>query len=271
MTITAAPETVEAWTTVAAVQALGGRAASADGTTLAWLIPFVSRRLWQATGRRYGVVEKTLRPVRTHVSRTESARMMRQGVPVNSIPRVDLGHDASCTCQLSALRLPGPIGEVSSLLVNGAEVGTGGMAIAPDRRWLWLVDGSWFPCSQDLTADPATEVEDPEIDAWQVTYKYGRTIPADGRAVAAHLVEHFLGLLPSGSCSMPAGLQKLQRQGVSMDFDKDTSNGKTGVEIVDEWIQLDQFDRSRPHASIRNLTAPSKKLTWRYVEVAADA
>lgn len=271
MVVVAAEAFVQPWTTVEAVVDGGQRAATVDEETIEWVVTLASRFMWNATGRRFGVTTSARRPVRTHVTRAQMKAAFGMGVPIGSVPRTDLAHDAGCACELPLLLLPGPITQVDQVMVNGTALAIDGLvAISPDRRGLAKVDGSTWPCSQALDREAGEIVVDPEVDAWSVTYTHGRAIPTDGMAVATLLADHYLGLLP-GPCSQAVGLVRLQRKGVTMDYEKDEAS--SGVELVDEWLKQHTYDRTvrgkamRRRARLERLTHPSDQLSWRYVDV----
>lgn len=262
--VAVADRTIEPWTDAAAVTALGGAGSRVDADTVAWLIKFVSHKMWDATGRRFGVIESSARPVRTCVPKKAVGEGYLAGVPMSSIARIDMNHDAGCGCLVPALELRGPIQSVTSWSLDGVAMPLANLHISPDRRWLWLLDGTTWPCSQDLSVDPATVRTDPERHAWKIDHVYGRPIPSDGAAVAALLVDHYASMLP-GPCSLPTGLVKLQRQGVTMDFAKDATGENVGLDIVDEWLRhADRRRRRGGRARLARLTPVHQKLSWRY-------
>jgi len=104
------------------------------------------------------------------------------------------------------------------------------LATVPDpvTGYAW----SWPHC-QVLDA-PATAV-----GTFQVVYVFGRSAPAGGKASAILLATQILKATSGDDCQLPANVQQLIRQGVTLSmgdpsvmFDK----GATGIKAVDRWI-----------------------------------
>ena len=131
------------------------------------------------------------------------------------IPQLELGRDDVLT--------------VDQVLIDGAVLGAANYRL-DHNRWLVRIDDSTWPCCQDLT-EPTTET-----GTWSVTITYGRPIPSSlenaAMVLACELVKAKVGV----DCALPARVQTLTRQGVSMallDPQEFLSQGRTGLYEVD--------------------------------------
>lgn len=128
-----------------------------------------------------------------------------------------------------------PVNAITQVLVDGQVVPPSAYRIADDR-WLMRVDGSSWPCSQDL-AQPTTA-----LGTFQVSYTYGVPIPPAGvRAAAAYACQVVQACSTDGSdCTLPPRTRQVVRQGVTMTTntsDDFIDNGKTGVPAADAFIK----------------------------------
>lgn len=136
-----------------------------------------------------------------------------------------------CSCaDPRSILLPGPIGRIESITVDGVEV-PGAAYQVLDGQWLMRLDGGAWPRHQDMWA-PMTEEH-----TFAVSYFQG-TAPDELDAFAAGvLATEFYNLLKSGDkekCRLPRNVTNVVRQGVS--YDMSTSgfaDGKSGIPEVD--------------------------------------
>ena len=131
------------------------------------------------------------------------------------IPQLELGRDDVQT--------------VDQVTIDGVILDPGAYRL-DHQRWLVRIDGGTWPCCQDLT-EPTTET-----GTWSVTITYGRPIPTSlenaALVYACELVKAKVGV----DCALPARVQTLTRQGVSMtllDPQEFLTFGRTGLYEVD--------------------------------------
>lgn len=140
------------------------------------------------------------------------------------------------TCRpLNEIDLPGPVGYIASLKVDGQPVDVSG----PDWRideghyLVWQGDGpSPIPAYQDLNK------ADTEVGTWSISYSRSHPVTADGRLAVALLAMEFANACqPKKKCSLPRGVTSVTRNGVSFTIEAGLfPGGLTGIDIVDQFI-----------------------------------
>lgn len=138
-------------------------------------------------------------------------------------------------CDLPRVKLPGPVIEVTEVLIDGVALDPADYDVS-GYRWLRRLDGERWPCWQDLTADPATD-----DNTFQVTYTYGRLPGPDGiLAVRTFAGEYALHACGAESC-LPQRVTSISREGVSVAFADPLEfldeNGRVGITEVDLWLK----------------------------------
>ena len=141
----------------------------------------------------------------------------------------------SCGCgSVPSLRLPGPVEEVTSVLIDGAALDPTAYRV-DSRALLVRLDGEAWPVCQDMSADPLAEV-----NTFQVDYRYGRAVPAGGQVAAGVLAcELAKAAVGDSSCQLPRRVQTIARQGVTVSFldsMDDLDKGRTGIWLIDSWV-----------------------------------
>lgn len=164
----------------------------------------------------------------------------------------------NCPCEttcapLSEVALPGPVGVISALVVDG-------YVVAADAGWdsapwdylpwditysladfrldnghllVWQGDGpSPIPETQDLNK-PLTEP-----GTWGIVYSRSHPVGADARLAVAYLAMEFAkACQPRTKCSLPRGVTQVARNGVSFTVEAGLfPGGLTGIDIVDQFI-----------------------------------
>lgn len=145
------------------------------------------------------------------------------------------------TCQrrcapLSEVDLPGPVGYVDSLRVDGVEVDLAGFRLDEGHLLVWQGLGpSPIPTRQDLNR-PDTGPN--AVGTWSVTYSRSHAVAADGRLAVAYLAMEFAkAMTPKGKCSLPRGVTSVTRNGVSFSVEAGLwPGGLVGIDIVDQFI-----------------------------------
>lgn len=136
---------------------------------------------------------------------------------------------------LHEYEIPGPVGFIDSLLVDGDEVDlwNGDWRIDNGNILVWQGGGSSpIPETQDLN------LPDTEPGTWSITYSRSYPVGPDGRLAVAQLALEFAeACKPKGKCSLPRGVVNVVRHGVSFTVDAGMFvNGLTGIHIVDAYI-----------------------------------
>jgi hypothetical protein len=136
---------------------------------------------------------------------------------------------------LVEIDLPGPVGFIDSMRIDGEEVDVhnGDWRLDDGHLLVWQGEGtSPVLTHQDLNKpDTAT-------GTFSITYsrshRYGK---AGSMAVAALALEFAEGCKPKGKCKLPRGVRSVTRMGVSFTLEAGLfPNGLTGIDVTDQFI-----------------------------------
>lgn len=190
-----------------------------------------SSSLQMLTYYRVGTCPITIRPCPTvrSCSCAWNPHVGADGLWRNNCP------DESMCAPLSEVDIPGPVGFIDSLLIDGIEVDlqNGDWRLDDGHLLVWQGTGtSPIPATQDLNKG------DDEPGTWSITYSKSYPVLADGRLAVAYLAEEFAkACAPRGKCSLPRGVTSVVRNGVSFTVEAGLfPNGLTGIDIVDQFI-----------------------------------
>lgn len=146
----------------------------------------------------------------------------------------------NCPCEtrcapLSEYDIPGPVGYVDSLKINGETVDLWDGSWRLDKGHLLVWQGSGpspIPETQNLN------LPDTEPGTWSITYSRSYPVLQDGRiAVAALALEFAAACTPKRKCSLPRGVTNVVRNGVTFSLEAGLfTNGLTGIDVVDQYI-----------------------------------
>lgn len=147
-----------------------------------------------------------------------------------------------CACgtscaPLSEVDIPGPVGYIAEMLIDGQAVDftSGDWRLDDGHLLVWQgVGSSPIPATQDLNKP------DTEPGTWSITYSRSYPVLADGRMAVAYLAMEFAkACTPKAKCGLPRGVTSVVRNGVSFTVEAGLfPNGLTGIEIVDSFILL---------------------------------
>lgn len=143
------------------------------------------------------------------------------------------GH-GSCGA-VSEIDIPGPVGYIESLRVDGVDLNlwNGDWRLDNGHLLVWQGEGpSPIPETQDLSKP------DSEVGTWSLTYSRSYPVLEDGRIAVAYLAMEFArACKPKGKCDLPRGVVSVVRNGVSFTIAAGLfPNGLTNIEIVDAYI-----------------------------------
>lgn len=198
--------------------------------------------LWRASGRRFGICTRTIRPCRPGCSSTTYRELpgallrpaLIAGTWVNCGSCGCGGSDCNCcSAGQSEVRLPAPIQSIASVRIDGALVPATSYEVH-DHQWLVRTDGKRWPSCQDMSRPSGA------VGTWQVTFSFGLPLGAAGiHAYAVYALELYR-LISGERCRLPAKVEGIFRQGVNVDFSDDNldllSKGRTGLTEVDAWL-----------------------------------
>lgn len=136
---------------------------------------------------------------------------------------------------LSEVDIPGPVGYIDSVKVNGVELDLWGGDFRLDNGHLLVWQGtgpSPFLETQDLNKP------DTEPGTWSITYSRSYPVGPEARLAVAYLAMEFAkACKPRGKCELPRGVTSVVRNGVSFSVDATLfPGGLTGIDIVDAFI-----------------------------------
>ncbi|MFM9656838.1 hypothetical protein [Streptomyces scabiei] len=233
-------------------------------------VSMATETLWGLTGQRFGLCEVTLRPCRKDCH--SGSFFDDFGPPWSggrSYPQPALiggqwfnltcgscGGDCSCTSVAEVL-LPAPVLRIVEVKVDGTPLVTGAYRV-DNNRLLVRTDGGEWPRCNDLTL-AATEV-----GTWSVTAVYGEELP-DGAALAMGQLACEIAKAADGAdCKLPAGLQQLVRQGVTIsypDVGELFKQGRTGLYLVDMFVATWNPNRLRTRSRVYRVDRPTVRRT----------
>lgn len=208
-------------------------------------VSMATETLWALTGMRFGTCEITLRPC---ARSCDDGRFFDDyGPPWQAgwaYPQPALigglwfnltcsSCSGGCSCNtVSEVVLPAPVNTVVEVLIDGTPLVTGAYRV-DNHRLLVRTDGGVWPTCNDLSKD------DTEAGTWSVRATYGEALP-DGAALAVgQLACEIAKAASGGDCKLPAGLQQLVRQGVTIsypDVGELFRQGRTGLYLVDMFV-----------------------------------
>lgn len=228
-------------------------------------LDMASEVLWVMSGRRFSRCPTTLRPCREGCNdgmfydTTDwwnwgggyPRPRFFQGVWTN-IACGQCLDGCSCTV-VSKVRLPMPVSAILNVTIDGATLDPSAYQLY-DYRDLIRQDGGQWPFCNDLSkpnGQPGT---------WSITVEVGEPVPMMGQWAVAELATEFAkALLCDNSCQLPAPVQQIARQGVSMTFldpNEVYANGRLGLRFVDIFLSTFNPDGLRAPARVWSVDYP---------------
>lgn len=195
---------------------------------------WVAEILWMATGRRFGLCERLIRPCnRACLPFWWPRPNLINGQWFNTCG-CDNSSDCSCgpLCQIC---LDGPVADVLDVLIDGEPVDPDSYRV-DDHRFLVRtgVEGTQecWPRCQHMDAD----IDEP--GSFAIRYLRGTPVPEGGAfAAGQYLCEMIKMCLGDKSCRLPRNATQVSRAGVSITLGA-LGRPVTGIPEVDLWISL---------------------------------
>lgn len=144
------------------------------------------------------------------------------------------GHAQDCSCSaLCEVELPGPVGRVDAVKVDGVAV-VPSKYRADGNRLVWTDPGACpWPICQDLSKP------DTVSGTFSVTYLNGYPVDSIGAYAAGVLANEYAKACTGGQCRLPTGVTSIARQGVSFTVASGAfPGGLTGIREVDGFIAM---------------------------------
>lgn len=228
-------------------------------------VSMATETLWSLTGMRFGVCEVTLRPCAR--SCDDGSFYDDFGPPwaARSYPQPALigglwfnltcgSCPGTCSCtEVSEVRLPAPVNTIVEVKIDGTPMVSGAYRI-DNNRLLVRTDGGRWPRCNDLNLD------DTEVGTWSVTATYGESLPEGASLAVGQLACEIAKAAAGGDCKLPAGLQQLVRQGVTIsypDVGELFRQGRTGLYLVDMFVSTWNPYGLRQRSRVYNVDRPS--------------
>lgn len=264
-------DSVQPWASLSELQAQNPAVAAATGAEIGlaeWFLQVASNLAYAASMRQFpGLIESVVRP------QHRSSRMSSfwpDWYPIGQSSGSWGGFGCSCNAEpqrqdgyvnLSEVWLADTLQAVIEVRVNGAVVPVTAYAIH-DRAFLVRTDGDGWPCSQDMTQDPAIA-----NNTFQVTFLHGKMPPPEGRQAVIDMAGQFYAASVGGDCVLPDELQSLAREGANFTF-----SDPLGVDIYKTGIRSWEYFISahNPKHRSRRATFSSPDVGPRYRHVGVN-
>jgi len=187
------------------------------------------------SGRQFGLLDMTVRPCRQPLPNHHGSGPVTSYVLSWEGDRW-LNWPCGCVgpCRESGpnvVHLPGPVYDVTRVMVNGAELPS--VVWVAEGNRLYRRESPWPP--QDLNRPLG------DTGTWSVEYRLGIPVPEGVDQLTGALASEFLKAISDdpGRCRLPRTVTTVSRQGVSYRaYDPAViyANGKTGLPEVDLWL-----------------------------------
>jgi hypothetical protein len=201
--------------------------------------------VWAATGRRFGLCERTVRPCGRVCSNMQGnlGYYWSEGTwypyIFNGIWRNcwcgENGMAGCCTCEpFCQTWLPGPVYSipVTGVSQDGAVVPVDSWRV-DNGEWLVRTDGECWPQCQNYDVDSGD-------NTFFVTYLQGIPVPSVLLRAAGELACEWARACTGAACRLPQRVTSISRQGVTIslaDVNQLLENGLTGIVTVDQVIR----------------------------------
>ena len=203
--------------------------------------------VWAATGRRFGLCTKTVRPCGRTVPWTDNVAgyfwadgtwypYIFNGVWRNCWAGCATGPWSCCTCRPDCqVWLPGPVNSIVEVSVDGELI---------DPTTYRVDDGQWLVRTHDVSTEDCWPIcQDYNLNSgtgvFSVTYQRGLPVPSVLLRAAGELACEWAKNCVGQACRLPQRVTSIARQGVNVslaDMDALLLNGLTGVVTVDQLI-----------------------------------
>jgi len=215
--------------------------------------------LWKATGKQYGLCERTYRPCREDCgsywgSLPFPARVNGQWV------NLTCGCLRGCSCSnADFVNIPNT-DSVVAVNIGGEALAPTGNVVVYNRQFVARVDGFLWPTCQNLNAPLG------EPDTWSITVMEGKPVPDGGEWIAGVLAcELSKACANDSTCRLPRRVQTITREGVTVGFQdrfETLADLRTGVWEVDAWIESNRTTRWRDAAIVSVDRPRARTVTW---------
>lgn len=224
-----------------------------DGLVQDRAIAMATRAMRSLTGWRVGGCPITVRPCPTGC-------LVYGAVYGGWQPQNWNGTWSNCGCGggciHNPLALDPPVGEVTSVKIDGVELDTDEYRVV-DGNKLIRSDGQPWPGIQNLG------LPDTEVGTWSVTYYNGLAVDALGAYAAGIMACEFAKACSGAKCRLPSNVTEIVRQGITMTILPGTfPGGVTGIREVDAYVRTVNPSRFTVPPAVW-VPSQKKPVTWR--------
>lgn len=214
--------------------------AATSAAEKAYALRFATHVVWAATGRRFGLCPVTVRPCKprqdplylTFPVQASWGLWVDAGSTISNAVAPVACCPSACACNVQAITLPGPVGAITAVTINGAVLDPAKYRLVGNL--LIRQDGEAWPQVQNLSAVAGS------ADTWSIAYTRGEAVPqAVLDAAGVYACEVARGRT-GGQCFLPQRIQSVTRQGTEITFIDQADyldKGLTGVAEVDQIIR----------------------------------
>lgn len=199
----------------------------------AFAVKVASEWLWLLTAGIYGTCPRKIRPCgRRCVGFDYYPSQLVDGTWVNITCTCD-SSPCGC-CYVCEIELDGPVDSVTEIKIGGVVVNSSTYRIDDGFKLVRVGNNPCWPSCQNLSA------ADTETNTFSVTYQQGLAVPTMGKRALGALAAEIVKSCAGSACRLPAGVQSITRQGISMEMiDVDLLKSRlTGIPEVDSWVNL---------------------------------
>lgn len=247
------------------------RIATTSPTATGYAVQAATEIVWALSGRQFGTCSVTLRPCRRECysdqwwAGTGSIWFGGVNSPWGYPYAGPSGYwfDLSCgscsgTCSCSEVPeviLPSPVYSIVNVKMDGSPMATGAYRV-DNNRLLVRQDGQRWPRCNNLAVD------DTHAGTWSVTALYGQPVPVSGQLAVGELACELLRAMAGEDCRLPAGIQTIARQGVTINFQnlaELSKDGITGFDLVDRFITTANPNRLHQRSRVYSVDRPMQR------------
>jgi hypothetical protein len=198
--------------------------------------------VWAATGRRFGLCERTIRPCGRTSNTNVNGYYWAEGAWFPYIFNGQWRNCAGCamsfgccSCEPSCqVWLPPPVYSIpaTGITIGDTIYNIEDIGRVDDSQWLVRTDGDCWPQCQDYNDDTSDSF-------FQVTYFRGQPVPNILLRAAGEVACEYARACSGADCRLPSRVTSISRQGVSVsmtDVEVLLRDGLTGITTVDQVI-----------------------------------
>lgn len=225
--------------------------------------------LWMKSGMRFGTCTHTIRPCKKSCWGGGSWPFGSGWSELGTWPRPLLyrgewfnitcgGCGDNCSCSMvDEIDLPGPVSTIDDVKIDGVSLIPGVDYRLDDWRKVVRLGALWPMCN-DLNKDDTQE------GTWSITATWGIEVPKMGRFAVGELAYHLvLACVGDAACALPMAVQRLVRQGVTIDFANPQmvfDTNRVGLTFCDMFLSAVNPDNLRMQSRVYNLDQPSYRI-----------